>query len=46
MMLGPSISLNEIDASLQVYIGNQKCDNVDDGGADDADGDMVPVCRP
>ena len=40
--------LNEIDASLQkLLIGNQKCDtgNSDDDD-DDADGVMIPKCRP
>ena len=40
--------MNEIDASLQkVSIRNQKCGNADDDEdtADDADGDMIPMCR-
>ena len=38
-------SLNEIDESSQESsIGTQKCDKVDLD--DDADGDMIPMCRP
>ena len=45
MMLDPSVSLNDIDASLQeLSTGNQKCDAADDD--DDAVGVMIPMCRP
>ena len=47
-------TLNEIDAAIQdLSVGNQKCDNADDSddaaaadADDNADGDMIPMCRP
>ena len=39
--------MNEIDAALsKLSIRNQKCDNGDDNDTDDADEDIIPICRP
>ena len=41
-MLYPSVTLNEIDASLKkLSIKNQKCDAIAN-----EDGDIVPMCLP
>ena len=43
MMCYPSESFNEIDKLL---VRNQKCDNANGDANNDADGDIITMCRP